>query len=287
MDIDELADNAVAALVERLSAQVTDSVSTLITDRLSATKTGSRALQALSTDSGQELASSVLADELARDPGFAPALASALASAPASALGRPATQTSSVTIGGRARIKGDVAGGNIDKSKRFHIGSIRFGGGGLSALIVAGLLGGGGAGYGIYNVVTVSPGEGYVSESEKRNGFATSASSIDLDDSHRSKKDGDGIADLSFDHTAVIATGGALIARLAPGVVPNPAVCDRALEGASPRVNDAKKADLICVRTSRRALAAVTISEINTVNENNAMKTTFFSLDWAYWAPRG
>lgn len=68
MNIDELAEAAAAALAERLAAGVTDTVTTLIGDRLRASKTGSRALALLGLEAGTELAASGLADELQARP---------------------------------------------------------------------------------------------------------------------------------------------------------------------------------------------------------------------------
>jgi hypothetical protein len=86
----------------------------------------------------------VLADEMLRDPHFATQVAETL--------GRPPTPASGVTVGSHSVFRGDVAGGSIDRSKRYHIGSMRFGGGGLTALIAVGLIAVSGSGAVAYTV---------------------------------------------------------------------------------------------------------------------------------------
>jgi hypothetical protein len=67
-----------------------------------------------------------------------------------------------VTVGSHSVFRGDVAGGGIDRSKRYHIGSIRFGGGGLIALVAAGLIAVSGGGVVAYTVLQepAEPGQG-------------------------------------------------------------------------------------------------------------------------------
>lgn len=154
MDIDEIAAEAASALAARLGANAADELTTLLGGRLSSSRAGANALAILrdnpDSSDAQALATGVLGDELARDPEFAAELARAL--------GRPTTQISHVTLGGHSVVRGDVAGGNIDKSKRFRIGSVRFGGGGLTALILFVLASLVGAGYGVYKVVAPKAG---------------------------------------------------------------------------------------------------------------------------------
>lgn len=278
MDIDELAEAAATAFAEHLAAGTADAVVDLVRQRFSRTRAGAGALTAAASDAqSRQLLAHLLADEAARDPAFANALAAAL--------GRP-SQVSSVQIGRQAQIKGDVAGGNIDKSRRYHIGSIRFGGGGLTALIVAALLGTGGAGLGLYKAVAPDYGDAYMPDAQRRTMLRLSGDSVDLDASNQPQSNGDGVSDLTLEHAALIATGGAVIVRLPAGQVPERASCDKALQVPTARIESLKPGDLICVRTSRRSLAAMTISDVKQVNQDTALWTTFFKLDWAYWTAR-
>ncbi|MBB5918388.1 hypothetical protein BJY24_007300 [Nocardia transvalensis] len=296
MNIDELASKAVAALAERFAGQVSDSIGTLIADRLRASRAGSHALDALSAEpedsTARELTSAVLTDEFTRDASFAQAVAGAL--------GRPTAQLSSLTTGKHTSIHGDAAAGAIDKSRKFQIGSIHFGGGGLAAVIAILLIVGGGTGFGIYSTVTgtstensplssttPSPRQSSTSEFERGSKVSSSGFSVDLDALDQ-RPDGDGLADITLDHTSIAAANGALTARLPPGTPPNPANCDRALTDRTrtPAVDNVAVNDLLCVRTSRQGIAAVTILVKNTVNAETALKTTIYSLDWRYWKPQ-
>jgi len=283
IDVNELADEAVAAVAERLpnlAGSAADALVNLVTSRLTGSRTGTRALESLranpSGPAEQELANAVLGDELHRDPEFAAAVARAL--------GRPQVQQSSVTLGTRNVVKGDVAGGNIDKSKRYHIGSIRFGGGGLTALIAVAVLGAGGGGAAVYNAYRADAGPPLV-QTRSGSGVAIGGTSYDFDaaelrvTAEGGDDDGDRIVDVAFGDAAVSSTGGARIAPLPAGVVPSPTTCGDALDNrAVPSISELSVADVVCVRTSRGSIAAVTISGMQAGGR-------VYSIDFAYFAP--
>ncbi len=281
MNVDELATEAVNVIAQRLpelTDAAGDALVAVIRDRLERSRSGTRAMESLHRNPGgtqeRELAAAVLADELMRDPDYAKRLASVL--------GRPQipTQRSTVTVGGGSVVRGDVAGGNIDKSKRFHIGSIRFGGGGMTALIVAGLLGLGGGGAAIYSEVTQPS---YAEDSLSDTKVTISGSSFDVDDVRDAEGQAtnkDNVADLTAARTGFIATGGAAVGPLNAGVVPTPGTCDSAIDAHGKRtVENVHAGDVFCVRTSKGAVAAVTVSKAT-----DAAGTIIYTLDYAYWA---
>jgi hypothetical protein len=254
VELSELAGQAVDELARRLpnlAGSAADALVDLINARLGATRTGSRALDSLRAnptgEAERELANAVLGDEMQRDPAFAASVAQHL--------GRPELRQSSVTLGTGNIVRGDVAGRDIDKSKRYHIGSIRFGGGGLTALIAIAVLGAGGGGVAAYNAIQGITEPTLV---ETRTGsevtIANSSYDLDAEDfrvtAQGGDDDGDKIVDVTFGTAKISSTGGAIVAPLRSGVVPSPDSCGSALRGeAVPTISALKAADVVCVRT--------------------------------------
>ena len=90
----------------------------------------------------------------------------------------------------------------------------------------------------------------------------------------------DNVPDLTMATDSFIATGGARIARLAPGVAAGLSSCAALTEAsAAPRIDGLKPGDVVCVRTSAAAVAAVTISNIAGGGTNQ-----IYQLDIAYWS---
>jgi hypothetical protein len=292
MDIDRLATDVVAAVAERLpnlAGAAADVLVDLATARLSDSRAGSRALDALRArptgEDEQAAVAAVLADEMMRDPLFA--------ARAAETLGMPQSQTSSVTVGSHSVMRGDVAGGSIDRSKRYHVGSMQFGGGGLTALIAVGLIAVGGGGTVAYTVLQepaqqaqprnpIDPArsqpQGPAEPAQAQSGgtLLSKGASTDLDDI-RGPASGDKVADLvSGAPGEVTATSGARMASLSASLVPSPATCATAIDKQATRtIKNLSPGDTICVVTSRDAIVGATVTDVNDV---------LLSLDYAYWA---
>ena len=234
-DLSELAGQVVDELAQRLpnlAGAAADALVDLISTRLRATRTGSRALDSLRTNptgaAERELANAVLGDEMQRDPRSPPPWPSIL--------GRPQVQQSGVRLGTGNIVKGDIAGRDIDKSKRYHIGSIRFGGGGLTALIAIAVLGAGGGGVAAYNAIQGTT-ERTLVETRTGSEVAISNSSYDVDAEYfrvtaqGGDDDGDKIVDVTFGTARISSTGGATVAPLRSGIVPSPNSCGNAPRG--------------------------------------------------------
>lgn len=114
--------------------------------------------------------------------------------------------------------------------------------------------------------------------------LATSNSSYDLDaedwrvTDEGGDDDGDQVPDVTFSRAAVSANSGALIAKLAAGTVPGPESCAAALESPVATVTALKTTDVICVRTTREAISALTISSVQASG-------TVYTVHFAYYAP--
>ena len=276
MNVDELAREAATALAERLpeaAGSATDTLMTLIINRLEESKTGTRALDALRSQpddpAERDLAATVIADEFVRDSRFAARVGAAL--------DRPNSQTSAVALGAGSRLRGEVAGGNIDKSKQYHIGSIRFGTGGLTALIAVGVLAAGGGGVATTAAIQQSQSDKQISEAHKGSHFGAASTSADLDEDQAVAGSGDKVADITFNYSQLTATGGAQIAPLPAGVVTSFKACTDAIDEHATRViKNIKEGDVICIRTSLHAIVGATVSGVELGGQ-------IISLDYAYW----
>jgi len=90
----------------------------------------------------------------------------------------------------------------------------------------------------------------------------------------------DNVPDITIATDSIIATGGARIARLAPGTRAGLSSCTALAEtDAAPRIDGLKPGDVVCVRTSAAAVASVTISNIAGEGTNQ-----IYQLDIAYWS---
>jgi hypothetical protein len=90
----------------------------------------------------------------------------------------------------------------------------------------------------------------------------------------------DNVPDLTMAPSSFIATGGARIARLPTGAKAGLGTCAQAADaGEAGRVDGLKPGDVVCVRTSAAAVAAVTVSSIVGGDANQ-----IYQLDIAYWS---
>ena len=90
----------------------------------------------------------------------------------------------------------------------------------------------------------------------------------------------DNVPDITMATDSVIATGGARIARLEPGTPARLGPCKEAADASDAlRIDGLKPGDVVCVRTSAAAVAAVTISNIAGGGTNQ-----IYQLDIAYWS---
>lgn len=90
----------------------------------------------------------------------------------------------------------------------------------------------------------------------------------------------DNVPDLTMASDSFIATGGARIARLPPGTTAGSGSCGQAADASSAaRIDGLKIGDVVCMRTSAVAVAAVTVSNIAGEGTNE-----IYQLDIAYWS---
>jgi hypothetical protein len=209
MDLDTLAQSAVDTLVEHLlnaGGQVlsvpVDRLFRLLEGRVGATGVLRAATEHAQSPVLRRTAHQTVADAMRADTTFAQQVAAALHAVPpavqvyqqsaAYAPGGSVYQGGvgqqggiAVTSGGPVRFDGPVAGRdvNVDRSKRFHIGSIRFGTGGLVALILAGTVSAGGVAVGVV-AATQAGGSAAVSAATGRwvHGSGVSMSCMKEDD---------------------------------------------------------------------------------------------------------
>jgi hypothetical protein len=242
MDVDELAGVATAALVQRLGSDMADPLVAVISRRLQFSYIGKRVLAELRVNPTsawqQELTTSVIADELSRGPVFERALTEALSRV-----------TETLRRHGRDR--------------RFRLGPIRFGWLGVVVAILVVLL-------------VLAAAELVVSRSN-RGGTSNSPVSgsqtgirglpLDLD------KPRDQVGDVVFGTAGVAAVQGSTLGPRPVGTALASEACAKAAGVyGKPSIATVKVGDVICVRTSRRGIAAVTLAGEDRVT-------------WLYWPP--
>ena len=91
---------------------------------------------------------------------------------------------------------------------------------------------------------------------------------------------GDGVVDLVIGFDAVTATGSARLGKLESGVGPSPKRCNDAIDAyGKPTLTKIKVSDIVCVRTSRGAIMAATVTDVTFI----VNQYTSYSFAGAYW----
>jgi hypothetical protein len=147
----------------------------------------------------------------------------------------------------------------------------------LGVLVVCAL-----AGIGGYTLVRPEPPQPPATVPADRGTLVlNSGSSGDVDGSPIFKTGfADNVPDLTMATDSFIATGGARIARLPPGTKAGLGPCVQAADAsAAERIDGLRPGDVVCVRTSAAAVAAVTVSDIV-----GGATGQIYQLDIAYWS---